>query len=115
MALICAASQYTREDVLALLARILEARDKMLGPREYRELRKGRAAFEGHSRAQPLSNAPRCYGLNNMVQQPRMIQGPPAALKMQGSVQDEYQHMVGSYLRVSATFILLFPDSSQPC
>ncbi|KAI0091806.1 hypothetical protein BDY19DRAFT_991480 [Irpex rosettiformis] len=89
---------YTQEDIIKMLDDVDAARKTMLGTREERAKTPGKVSFEHHWRAQSLNNAPRCYGMNSMVQQPRQVEGPPAPLKTTDNEADEYQRMVHGYL-----------------
>ncbi|KAI0091813.1 hypothetical protein BDY19DRAFT_904411 [Irpex rosettiformis] len=91
---------YTLEDIIQMLDDVEKARDAMLGTREDRTTTPGKVLFERHWRAQSLQNAPRCYGMNSMVQQPKQVEGPPAPLKTVDNEHDEYQEMVNELLRV---------------
>ncbi|KAI0336895.1 hypothetical protein BDW22DRAFT_1433758 [Trametopsis cervina] len=47
--------------------------------------------FERTARAKPIEANSRCYGLTNMVEQPRRASGPPAALKVINGQMDDTQ------------------------
>lgn len=88
---------------------VVQARNRMLGTREDRCSNEGRALFERHPRARPLKNAPRCYGLNNMVQQPRRVESTPATLKTFDDEHDEYQETTRNFVCVRGfTDFILF-------
>ncbi|KAI0084503.1 hypothetical protein BDY19DRAFT_997719 [Irpex rosettiformis] len=92
---------YTLDDILEMLDNVEKARNVMLRSREDRMKTSGKVAFEQHWRAQPLQNAPRCYGMNSMVQQPKQVEGPSAPLKTVDNEHDEYQEMVNELLRAA--------------
>lgn len=100
MAQLCA-SKYTHAEIIRMLDDVRDARDAMLGSREKRMQTPGQVSFELDPRAEPLRNAPRCFGANNMVQQPRQLEGPPANLKTVNNEPDEYQVTINRYVRVS--------------
>ncbi|KAI0683760.1 hypothetical protein BC835DRAFT_1524140 [Cytidiella melzeri] len=81
-----------------MLDDVEQAKDVMLGSRNRRVKMKGVLAFESSRRAKPMKNAPRCYSLNNMVQQPRNLESPPAPLKTRDNEHDWYQLNVNRYL-----------------
>jgi hypothetical protein len=87
-------------DIIAMLNEVERTRELMMGSREWRTVNPGKVYFESSPRAEPLGNAKRCYGLNNMVQQPRQVEGPPAALKTIDGEPDELQLAVSAYIRV---------------
>jgi hypothetical protein len=90
----------SHSDIVAMLDEVERARELMMGTRMWRSANPGKVYFEQSPRAESLKNAKRCYGLNNMVQQPRQVEGPPAALKTVDQEPDEYQIAVSGYLRV---------------
>lgn len=94
------AAGYSADDVISMVSEVKRVREAMLGSRADRQLNSGRADFERHSRARPLKNAPRCYGLNNMVQQPRRVESTPATLKTFDDEHDEYQERTHEFLCV---------------
>ncbi|KAI0683206.1 hypothetical protein BC835DRAFT_1423537 [Cytidiella melzeri] len=81
-----------------MLDDVEQTKDVMLGSRDRRVKMKGVLAFESSRRAKPMKTAPRCYGLNNMVQQPRNLESPPAPLKTRDDEHDWYQLNVNRYL-----------------
>ncbi len=101
------AAGFSVDDIRRMVGNVLNAREGMLGSRKDRQANNGRALFERHSRARPLKNAPRCYGLNNMVQQPRRVESTPATLKTFDDDHDEYQEAVHEFVcvRQSTSFI----------
>ncbi|KAI0788938.1 hypothetical protein BC629DRAFT_1593435 [Irpex lacteus] len=99
------AAGYSPDDIRDMVDKVIAARNVMLGSREDRVANRGRAKFERHSRARPLKNAPRCYGLNNMVQQPRRVESTPATLKTFDDEHDWYQVSVQEFLRAATKFI----------
>jgi hypothetical protein len=92
---------YSQDDIVSMLNAVEEARDVMIGTREWRTAHPGKMYFESSPRAKCLNNAKRCYGLNSMVQQPRQVEGPPAALKTANDQPDEDQHNIRAYLQVT--------------
>ncbi|KAI0683433.1 hypothetical protein BC835DRAFT_1423272 [Cytidiella melzeri] len=81
-----------------MLDDVEQAKDVMLGSHERRVKMKGVLAFESSRRAKPMKNAPRCYGLNSMVQQPHNLESPPAPLKTRDNEHDWCQLNVNCYL-----------------
>lgn len=106
---------YTPDDILDLIKEVELAREDMLGSHEYRMENNGKAEFESHWRAEPLQGAPRCYGLNNMIQRSRRLESPPAALKTYGDEQDSYQKKINNFNRVSlwVSASCLYPVDSE--
>ncbi|KAI0688287.1 hypothetical protein BC835DRAFT_1419293 [Cytidiella melzeri] len=97
MRLLCT-SLDRQEHFSRMLDDVEQAKDVMLGSRDRRVKMKGVLAFESSRRAKPMKNAPRCYSLNNMVQQPRNLESPPAPLKTRDDEHDWYQLNVNCYL-----------------
>ncbi|KAI0681800.1 hypothetical protein BC835DRAFT_1524625 [Cytidiella melzeri] len=97
MRLLCT-SLDRQEHFSRMLDDVEQAKDVMLGSRDRHVKMKGVLAFESSRRAKPMKNAPRCYGLNNMVQQPRNLESPPAPLKTRDNEHDWYQLNVNRYL-----------------
>lgn len=102
---------YSAEDIKALIKEVEEARWALLGEREDRVKNKNLADFETHWRAKPLKAAERCYGINNMVQQPRRLESTPAALKTYDDDRDPYQMKMNRFncVRSLSSMCLIFP------
>lgn len=98
-----AAVGYTPDDIKKMVDDVLRARDEMIGTQDERVANAGRARFEMHWRAEHLKGAPRCYGLNNMVQIPRSVESTPAKLKTFDDVHDSYQKTVHLFVGVSSS------------
>ncbi|KAI0750356.1 hypothetical protein BC629DRAFT_1231321 [Irpex lacteus] len=89
--------EYTHEKIVELMDNVKKARDELLGRRDERKKHKV-AMFELDDRAKPLTNGPRCYPVNNLVQRSRGIEGPPAALKTYNNTTDDYQEMMRRFV-----------------
>ncbi|KAI0083298.1 hypothetical protein BDY19DRAFT_910704 [Irpex rosettiformis] len=107
-------SKYTIADVVARIDAYEEARDALLGSRVLRVKNKGKAAFEMDPRAEPVSNGPRCYPFNSMVQRTRQVEGPPATLKTVYNTPDEYQHKIQAYNNASTALNVLAWELQGP-
>ncbi|KAI0083069.1 hypothetical protein BDY19DRAFT_998891 [Irpex rosettiformis] len=81
---------WTHADIAEAVRELRVSRDDVLGSREDR-VRTGKTAFELDPRAKPMKNGPQCFPLNNMVQQARQVEGPPAALKTVDNTSDAHQ------------------------
>lgn len=113
-----AAAGYTLDDIKKMVDDVIRARDDMIGTKEERVANGGKARFETHWRAEPLKGAPRCYGLNNMVQIPRRVESTPAKLKTFNDTHDSYQKTVHLFVGVSLSShircVLLMGSFSRP-
>ncbi|KAI0083660.1 hypothetical protein BDY19DRAFT_910432 [Irpex rosettiformis] len=109
-----AGSKYTQADVIARIDAFEEARDALLGPRALRVKNRGKAAFEMDPRAEPVSNGPRCYPFNSMVQRTRQVEGPPATLKTLNNTPDDYQRNVQRYDEASTALNVLAWELQGP-
>lgn len=96
-----------------MLKNVEVARDAMLGKKEERERTPGKIGFENHERAEPLQNAPHCYGHNSMLQQSCTLSAPPAKLKTYAGGADVYQKMIRGYTNVCSLPLSRAFTSSQ--
>lgn len=99
---------YTHDDVAKMIKDVEDARESLLGSRPNRVTNKGYAEFELHPRAEPLNNAKRCYGLNNMVQRQKRLSSTPRSLKTYDDDRDPYQMMINLFCIVSPLFPPIF-------
>lgn len=90
-------SKYTIDDVVSRIVDYEAAREELLGLKSLRKANAGKAAFELDPRAQPVANGPRCYPFSSMVQRPRQVEGPPAALKTIDNCHDAHQINIRRY------------------
>ena len=56
--------------------------------------------YEQQPRAAAVKEDQRCYGLSNMVEQPRLSEAPPAHMKVTDDQLDETQQVVSQALTV---------------
>ncbi|KAI0086699.1 hypothetical protein BDY19DRAFT_908118 [Irpex rosettiformis] len=82
--------RWTHGDIADAIRELMVARNDVLGSRADR-VSTGKTAFELDPRAKPMKNGPQCFPLNNMVQQARQVEGPPAALKTVYNTPDTHQ------------------------
>ncbi|KAI0083169.1 hypothetical protein BDY19DRAFT_998784 [Irpex rosettiformis] len=92
---------YKHQQIVALIDEYDAARLDLIGSREFRVDNGGKAWFEVQDRAEPVRGGPWCYGFNSMVQRPRRVEGPPAALRTVDNTPDEYQLNVNRYNKAS--------------
>jgi hypothetical protein len=100
MKALCSTDRYCPKDFQDMCQEVTEARNAILGTHDERKASPGKVAFEHHPRAEPINNAPRCYGFSSMVQQPRQLGGPPASLKVIDDALDDFQTRVSRYTQV---------------
>ncbi|KAI0337020.1 hypothetical protein BDW22DRAFT_1433650 [Trametopsis cervina] len=94
---------YSRADLLEMLIQVDFSRELALGSREDRE-KDGKTSFERSGRAEPVGGSQRCYGVTHMVQRPRQVTSPPAALKMNSHTPDAGQEMIRQLVQACSKF-----------
>ncbi|KAI0084163.1 hypothetical protein BDY19DRAFT_910009 [Irpex rosettiformis] len=109
-----AGSKYTIADVVERIDEYEMARDVLLGTRASRVQNHGKAAFEMDPRAEPVSNGPRCYPFNSMVQRTRQVEGLPATLKTVDNAPDDYQRNIHRYNLASTALNVLAWELQGP-
>ncbi|KAI0793096.1 hypothetical protein BC629DRAFT_1592997 [Irpex lacteus] len=114
MKLLLQGSVYDHAYVVRCLQEFHEAREDMLGRRNDRTANDGKAAFEMDPRAQPVSDGPRCYPFNSMVQRQRQVEGPPATLKTIDNSPDEQQRRVHRYSLAATALNVLAWELQAP-
>lgn len=78
-------------------------RTRIMGKREERD--SNEIWYEKQPRAKAVKDGQHCYGFSNMVEHPRLSEGPPASMKTVNHQLDDVQILVRDSLKVPSSFL----------